>query len=231
VPDWKNAALDRAGWRGVAREACRETLSAFGKPFVGDNYLRHISNKLADWNRGCALEYPIPCCFLSDSLSVVKHIGGYWKTPSDPVLSSYVNFSRWAMYAMGESGFKKVYTDHLIHRPRSQNETADSLANTVLDLQKPIFACRSNEVPVGSMLLVSSDGAARRVSDDQYSSACASILSVVHVQSGSAVPVAYWGVPLGNCTSTVAEFEGVCLSIYLVLCWAHLSGHFRSVKK
>jgi hypothetical protein len=228
IPDWQLLSQDRSGWRTSSLMACRSVLRSFGRPCVGANYLKHISNRLKDWSRGCKWEYPVSVCLLSDSQVAVSQVLGLYQAPSDPCLMSYVGFLRWSLHALVESGVKPVYRNLLIHRNREENVEADSVASTVLDKRCTVFHCTPCEIPVGAFLLASSDGAARRVGGSGesivYESACASVLSVVDLRSGTAFPIAWWGVQLGSCSSMVAEFEGVCLSIYLILCWASVSG-------
>jgi len=105
--------------------------------------------------------------------------------------------------------------EHLIRsRPRTQNKHTDDLARLVEKTGEAATQTCFVQLAPHDMLVLTSSG----FRGGTGTCSCAAGLHVYRHDVGMII-LGKWGIPMGHCTKVVAEFEGACLSIRLLMLW------------
>jgi hypothetical protein len=213
-PLWETEALDRDRWSLLKAKVL---VDRFGV-VPGASLLLPSSNKQQDWTRGRSqMKCELRLLIIADNPLIVHQTTGVWQSKPRCDTSAYINFLKWNVHALHR--FWKfrgaVKGEHLMQfRPRSQNCDALTLAAKVENSGEAVMHTCSVQVASHDLIVVTSSA----YKGSSGSCACAAGLHVYRPNCGM-ILLGHWGIPMGNCTKVVAEFEGACLSIRLLMLW------------
>jgi hypothetical protein len=187
--------------------------------FCGSNGpLQCFGNKFRDWSFGRRLVGHLPpICIFSDNEAVARAACGH---PVSVDYRPYSEFLRWSLHAFQIWGFRCLCGASSLfeHRKREENALADTLANVAVEASWTEVHC-CTELVQGDALVLSCDGACKGCPGRAGAAAALSLY-----RNGACVVLATSGVSFPMTTSVIAEFEGACLAIHLLVTWLIYAG-------
>jgi hypothetical protein len=211
------------GWTGLAqnREEWKIASRQFRQKFMSPNLfngslgpLSMCANKFADWGRGFRARYPgaLRLLIQSDSELVVGLASGR----SSPGLDHlpYAEFLKWSSHALALWGFNAAEAGFFVHRPRSDNQVADWMANCA------VYRSWLHTFPLlpgsaaPSLLVLASDGACKS-NPGPAGAGCA----LMGFSNGVWSILGSAGHSLGESNSVIAELEAACMCVHVLLLW------------
>ena len=209
--DWETAAQDRDRWSALKAKVLEERLGVV----PNSTMLLPSSNRTQDWTRGCRMTFVLRLLIVVENPQIAHQATGTWQSTARTDLAPYISFLKWNVHALQR--FWKfgcaMKNENLIQsRPRTQNKSSDDLAKWVEKTGEAVTQTFFVQLASNDMLVLSSAGCR----GDTGSSSCAAGLHVYRHDVGWII-LGKWGIPMGHCTKIVAEFEGACLSIRLLM--------------
>jgi len=147
---------------------------------------------------------------------IVNQASGTWQSAAKVDLGPYIQFLKWNIHALQrfwKFGTAAQHQQFIQCRPRAQNLSCEDLTHGVVENGEAVTQTYFVQLVANDMLVLSSSG----FKGDSGSS-CAAVLHVYRHEVGWII-LGKWGIPMGHCTKVVAEFEGACLSIRLLMLW------------
>jgi hypothetical protein len=227
-PQWLLDGASRGAWasKKVARAiGAWESIVNRPRGFWSEwHEIPHISKSLGTTFRGSGFGWALPLICIADNMQVCCQMNGTWSAPADKFFQSTVSHGRWLQHCLEAKAKISRWPDFplpWLHRPRTQNGIADSLANLAVDVG---FECwhTSFIIKRSDRLALCIDGASR----GNPGVGGAGCVLMIYCANGSVVPVAAVSVPLGDCvTSVQAEFSAAALGYHLIMEWISLMGN------
>jgi hypothetical protein len=210
---WETEALDRDRWSTLKAEVLENQLGVQQHASL----LQPSSNRCRDWTRGCHIKLMLRLLIIVENPQISHQTNGVWQHKSRSVAAPYVAFLKWNVHALHRlwkfSGAHKG--EPLIQsRPRAQNRHTDDLARMVEKTGEAAMQTCVVQLNALDLLVLTSSGHRGNTGF----CTCAAGLHVYRDGVGM-ILLGKWGIPMGHCTKVVAESEGACLSIRLLMLW------------
>jgi hypothetical protein len=210
---WETEALDRDRWSTLKAEVLENQLGVQQHASL----LQPSSNRCRDWTRGCHIKLMLRLLIIVENPQISHQTNGVWQHKSRSVAAPYVAFLKWNVHALHR--LWKFSCAHkgeplIQSRPRAQNRHTDDLAKLVEKTGEAAMQTCVVQLNALDLLVLTSSGHRGNTGF----CTCAAGLHVYRDGVGM-ILLGKWGIPMGHCTKVVAEFEGACLSIRLLMLW------------
>jgi hypothetical protein len=211
--DWATEAQDRDRWSTLKATVLVERLGVV----QNSTLCLPSSNRVQDWTRGCRTNVKLRLLIIVENPQIAHQSTGVWQCKPRSDVAPYLGYLKWSIHALQRLWkFERAQTgEHLIqNRPRSQNRHTDELAKMVEKTGEAVTQTSFVQLNAHDLLVLTSSAH----KGDSGTCSCAAGLHVYRHSVGM-ILLGKWGIPMGHCTKIVAEFEGACLSIRLLMLW------------